>query len=75
MFSRMFNIYVSNQMLLMNLLLFYLGMNDNYDDDMLMVMSFLSMIWPAVCWLSFAHLIPVYLIIFEETSEFFPIWP
>ncbi len=31
-------------MLLMNLLLFYLGMNDNYDDDMLMVMSFLSMI-------------------------------
>ncbi len=44
MFSRMFNIYVSNQMLLMNLLLFYLGMYDNYDDDMLMVMSFLSMI-------------------------------
>ncbi len=45
-------------------------MYDNYDDDMLMVMSFLSMIWPAVCWLSFAHFIPVYLIIYEETSVF-----
>lgn len=36
--------YVSNQMLLMDVLLFYLGMDDNYDDDMLMVMYFLSMI-------------------------------
>lgn len=59
-------------MLLMDVLLFYLGMDDNYDDDMLMVMYFLSMIWPAVCWLSFAHFVPVYLIIHEGISEFFP---